>query len=174
MKFFLLIALALFIVTPMTVKAIDKVPHKFQTALVLRLMEYNQSITDKKDDIYIYVVGNPKMAKYLEKIVGKKVGKSTIKGIVQKAGVLGKEPKVIYVSDESQIKDVKQYSRKHKAMTITGSPAIVEKGVTVGFDLVNKKIKLILNLLSSEEEGIIWNPKILNFALTEESGSKKK
>ena len=56
--------------------------------------------------------------------------------------------------------------RGNQILSVTNVASFVERGVTLGIEMENNKPKVLLNLTSSESEGLNWDPKILKISRT--------
>lgn len=143
------------------VQAQDQAPAKLQAALIMKLLAFYTNLGDKP--FTIQVVGAPDIAKELKALVGKSAGKATLNDVVEGDAPSG-SPQVVYVGKSPG--DVIGFTQSNKILSVTGIPAFVNDGVTLGIGIENKKPKIILNLSSSKAEEINWNPAILKVAAT--------
>ncbi len=164
-KIVLGIMLILGILSSVTLFAADKAPEKVQLALFLKLLPFNKNISGG-GEITIYVIGSDSFAKLAKAAIGKSIGKSKIAKVEVVDSVPDdiKKMSVVYLGDESKIKDIIKSTQAKKVLSITGLPSCVSKGVTLGVGIEKKKPRILLNLSSSKEEGIDWNPAILKVA----------
>jgi hypothetical protein len=144
--------------------AVSPAPHKFQAALFLKILAFNKNIIGG-GDLTIHVVGDSKFAAAMKAAVGKKVGKSTIASVVDGADVPAGSVAAVYVSDPSKVASVTAYAQKNSVLSITGNPDLVAKGISLGVGVAGGKPKIMLNISSSKDEKINWNPAILRIAL---------
>ncbi len=156
------ILLILGILSPATLLAIDKAPVKVQLALFTKLLPFNKNISSG-GDITIYVIGSESFAKLAKAAIGKSIGKSKIAKVITVDFVPDDINKmsIVYIGDESKIKATIKATQAKKVLSITGIPAAVKKGVTLGIGIDKKRPKILLNLASSKSEDITWNPAIL-------------
>ncbi len=164
-KLMLSIMLILGLLSPVASLAVDKAPGKVQLALFMKLLPFNKNISGG-GEITIYVIGSESFAKLAKTAIGKPIGKSKI----TKVKVVDSVPSdinkmsIVYVGDESKIKAAIKVTQAKKVLSITGIPAAVTKGITLGVGIEKKKPRILLNLSSSKEEAINWNPAILKVA----------
>jgi hypothetical protein len=138
-------------------------PHPVQAAMFLRLLAFDNSHTG---DVTIHVVGDSKFAQEMKKGVGKEVGEGKLAKVTSSDSLPSTEPTAVYVSSAKKAEMVTKYTREHDLLSLTGNPELVEKGVTLGLGVSGGKPKVLLNLTSSKEEKIEWNPAILKLAIT--------
>ncbi|MBN1980039.1 MAG: YfiR family protein [Chitinivibrionales bacterium] len=138
-------------------------PVNIQAAMFIKLLAFDKNLNGS---IVVWVIGEDGFAVELKKGVGKEVGAATLGDVKSGAGLPADKPQVIYVNDSKLIADVIAYTRANKILTITGNPELVAKGVTLGIGVSEGKPKILLNISSSKEEEIDWNPAILKIALT--------
>lgn len=138
-------------------------PENVQAAMFLKLLAFNKNLSGP---IVIWVIGQDNFATELKKGVGKEIGTATLGDVKTGTGLPTDKPHVIYMNDESKTTDVIAYTRANKVLSITGNPDLIAKGITLGIGVSEGKPKILLNISSSKEEEIDWNPAILKIALT--------
>ena len=138
-------------------------PPKIQAGLFLKLLGFNKGIASG-GDISIHVVASPEFAAAMKKAVGKAVGKGRLSSVTEGNSVPTEKPTVIYVGDSSKTHEVISYTRANKILSITGLPDQVNNGITLGVGVLGGKPKIMLNISSSKEEGVDWNPALLKIA----------
>lgn len=159
-----MIAFLLIIGLALPAHAQKKAPPKLQAALFLKLLSYYTNLGS--GPFTIHVVNSAEVAKELRGMKGKTVGKATLADISESAGAPTNDAKVIYVGDSVQA--MIGFSQANKRLTITGDPAFVSQGVTLGVAIEAGKPKILLNLSSTKAEAVNWNPAILKVASTVE------
>lgn len=137
-------------------------PPKLQAALLIKLLAYYTNLG--ADPFVIHVIGAPEVASELKAHVGKTAGKATLNDVTTSNGLPTGGAKVVYVG--SGVAEAIAYTASNKVLSVTGVPGYVTEGVTLGISIENKKPKIILNLTSSKNEDINWNPAILKVAAT--------
>ena len=138
----------------------QEAPPKVQAQLCVKLLAFYTNLGNSS--FSIHVVGNPKVAKELKKHVGTRIGMALLGAITEGDGLPSGNPKVVYLSGESE--EVLAYTREKKVLSVTGKAGLVSKGVSLGVTMKNRKPKVLLNLGASKQEGINWNPAILRIA----------
>jgi len=138
-------------------------PAKVQAAVFVKALAFNKGLA-AGGDISIHVVDSPEFATAMKKGIGTAVGKARIGAVTEGNGLPAEKPAVVYLGDASRRDEIIQYTRANKIMSITGLPDQVQKGITMGVGILRDKPKIILNLSSSREEGIDWNPALLKIA----------
>jgi hypothetical protein len=144
---------------------ITSAPVSLQAALFLKLLVFNKNISSG-GDITIYVVGAEDFAAEMKKAEGKAVGSSKIGKVIEGTGIPQEKPSIIYVGSKSSPAEIVEYTQKNKILSISGNADFISKNVTLIVGISSKKPKIMLNLSSSKEEGIQWNPAILKVAAT--------
>jgi hypothetical protein len=142
---------------------IDVAPPKLQAGLFVKLLAFNKGLASG-GDISIHVMGSPEFAAAMKAGIGKAVGQARISAITEGNSLPTEKPEVIYVGSASMTDTVVEYTRANHIMSITGRPDQVEKGVTLGVGVLAGKPRILLNLWSSREEGIDWNPAVLKIS----------
>jgi hypothetical protein len=140
----------------------QKAPPKLQAALFVKLLSFYTNLGS--GPFTIHVVGAPEVAKELQGMKGKAVGKAKLAEISEGDGPPTNGAKVIYVG--ASVKEITGFSQSNKVLTITGDPAYVNEGVTLGVKIEGGKPKILLNLSSTKAEDVNWNPAILKVAST--------
>lgn len=135
-------------------------PARVQAKLFSKLLAFYTNLGT--EDFTIHVVDAPSVAKELKKLVGTKIGNATLGGVSSGSEAPENGAKVVYLGKKNE--SVIQFARQSKVLTITGNPSLVKQGVTLGLGLDRGKTKIMLNLSTSKEEGIVWNPAILRVA----------
>ncbi|MCZ6677982.1 MAG: YfiR/HmsC family protein [Candidatus Poribacteria bacterium] len=140
-------------------------PPKIVAVLIVKLIAFDKKIGGSAKDLTIYVMGAPNVAKALEKGIGKKIGKATLKNVVQGDGLPENKPDVFYVGDASKVDEASNYTRSNKVLSVTGIVELIPKGISLGMGVGDDgKPKILLNLTAAKSEGIDWNPAILKVA----------
>jgi len=155
--------LMLSITSSLNAEDISVAPPKLQAGLFVKLLEFNKGLASG-GDISIYVMGSPEFAAAMKTGIGKAVGKARISAVTEGNNLPTDKPEVIYVGSASMTDTVIKYTRANHIISITGQPGQVEKGVTLGVGVLAGKPRILLNLWSSKEEGIDWNPAILKIS----------
>lgn len=140
-------------------------PAPLQAALFLKLLAFDKNIASG-GTITIYVVGATEFAAEMKKTEGKPVGTATLGKVIEGDGVPSEKPSVIYIGTEAKLSDILAYTKANKILSITGNPSLVSKNVSLLVGISEGKPKIMLNLSSSKDEGIDWNPAILKVAAT--------
>lgn len=142
-------------------------PANVAAALTVKLVGFAENLSETGKEITIHVIGAPDVAAELEKGIGKPVGKATLKGVTSGSGMPASVPTVLFIGDASKLADGIAYTQSNKILSITSKPDLVSKGSTLGVGVgEDGKPKILLNLTSSNEEGINWNPAIMKVAQT--------
>jgi hypothetical protein len=140
-------------------------PAPLQAALFLKLLAFDKNIATG-GTITIYVVGAPEFAAEMKKTEGKPVGTATLGKVIEGDGVPTEKPSVVYIGADAKLAEFIAYTKGNKILSITGNPALVSKDVSLIVGTSEGKPKIMLNLSSSKDEGIDWNPAILKVAAT--------
>lgn len=153
-------------VTPFKIFAqSEEAPSNVTAALIVKLIVFEKNLSGSEEDITIYVMGAPDVAKEFKKGIGKKVGKATLKNVVEGKGLPDAKPSIFYVGNGSKLKEAIKYTRSNKIPSVTGLPQLVREGVSLGIGISKDgKPEIFLNLSSSAEEELNWNPAIMKIA----------
>jgi hypothetical protein len=139
-------------------------PANIAAALTLKLAGFDSKLSG---DVKIFVVGNENVAKELKKGVGNAIGGGNLSAVDFGDDIPGSKYSIIFCGITAKLTDVKKYSRQNKALSVTNIPELVSKGITLGIGIGDdNKPKILLNLSSSIDEGVEWNPAIMKVAET--------
>ena len=141
-------------------------PANIAAAMLVKLVAFEKKVSSG-GDISIYVLGAAEVAAELQKGIGKPIGNATLKSVESGDDLPGNKPSVLYVGNAAKLPAVTKYTHENKILSATGLPDLVSKGVTLGFGVgEDGKPKILLNLTTSVEEGLEWNPAIMKVATT--------
>ncbi|MDJ0841767.1 MAG: YfiR family protein [Acidobacteriota bacterium] len=140
----------------------EKAPANLQAALIIKLLPFYNNLGSK--EFTIHVVGAPEVANLLKGKIGSMTGKAKLVNVVSSDSLPGEKVDVLYLG--TQIAAGTAFAKENGCLSITGDPAQMPKGITLGIGLENSKPKVYLNLKSSKAEGVDWNPAILKVAKT--------
>ncbi|MCD4691787.1 MAG: YfiR/HmsC family protein [Calditrichales bacterium] len=162
----IIISLLFLTFAPQHIQAqIKSAPAQLTAAFIIKLAAFEKNLSGSEKDITIYVMGAPKVAKEFKKGIGKKIGKATLKNVVEGKRLPNTDPSILYVGNSSKLKEALKYTRSNKILSVTGVPKLVKEGVTLGIGIgKDGKPEIFLNLASSAEEELNWNPAIMKVA----------
>ncbi len=141
-----------------------EVPANQVVPLTIKVLALNKSL---KGNVKIYVIGNDAIANELKKNIGNTIVAATITDVDAGNDVPSGKYEIVYVCNPGKVNAAKNYAKQHKSLTITNIPSLAFEGVTLGFGLDDDKKQVIfLNLSSSSEQGMEWNPAIMKVAQT--------
>ncbi|MGH7455394.1 MAG: YfiR/HmsC family protein, partial [bacterium] len=136
-------------------------------ALIVKLIALEKNAGSAGAELTIYVMGAPNVAAELQKAVGKTVGSTTLKNVLEGEELPKAKPTALYVGNELRLEEAIRYCRANRVLSIAGDDKLSPKGVTLGIGVGNDgKPKITLNLSASSAEGLYWNPMITKFAKT--------
>src|SRR3990172_736844 len=162
---FLVLILFVFSTTPSNAQ-VTEAPANVAAALVVKILGFEKNIGGS-GDVTIYVLGAADVESELKKGVGKPIGGAVLKEVTSGNGLPGTKPSVLFIGDAAKQAEVTRYCQANKVLSITSIPDLVSKGITLGFGVGDDgKPKILLNLTSSVEEGLDWNPAIMKVAQT--------
>jgi hypothetical protein len=152
-------------------------PTKLQALLLYKTLGLMKNIPSQFDIVILYedseTKGATDLCKFLEnlsskkKIAGKNV--SVKKNKVNFSDLASIESSatgniIYYMGNEKNIENLIKISQKKSILTITNSENNVNKGVTLGFDLVGGKPKIFFNINSSKAEKQPFGIKLLKLS----------
>ena len=146
---------------------VSDAPSSVVAALTIKLAGFAQNVSGTAGDVTVYVLGAPDVAAELQKGVGKPIGKATLSKVESGTDLPATPPSILCVGDASKLDAAISFTQANKVLSVTGLTDLVAKGVTLGIGVgADNKPKILLNLTSSNEEGISWNPAIMKVAKT--------
>jgi len=149
----------------------ESVDVELASKIILKIMTLDQDLQKKTGGkIEIGVIGSPQAVAAFTKLKGSAIDKEStvsISGVASyEAMPPSEKPTFIFVGEGADPALVTKYTRANHILSVTNVATFVEKGVTLGIELENNKPKVLLNLTSSESEGLNWDPKILKISKT--------
>jgi len=147
---------------------IEAAPANIQSAIFLKTLALNKNIAGG-GDVTLVVIKSKEFAEAMKPAIGRTIGTSKLATILTVEEVPTDKPAkltVIYLGDAAKLEACTKYCRQYKVASITGIPELVKKGITLTVGVLDKKPKIVLNLASTKEEGIEWDPQILKVAST--------
>ena len=142
-------------------------PANVAAALLIKVAAYERNISKTAQEISIYVLGDASVAMELEKGVGKSIGQATVRRIQSGDQLPSVKPTILFIADESQLKEALDYSFTNHVMSVTSKPRLVLSGVALGLAIGdNGKPKIMVNIEASEKEGLDWKADIFKVAKT--------
>lgn len=145
----------------------QEAPPGVVAALTIKLMAFEKSLGGSPRDLTVYVLGAPAVADELKVGIGTGVGSARLAGVLRGDSLPAVKPSVLFVGNAAKCGEAIQYARANKILTITGTPGLAAKGVTLGIGLGdNGRPEIVLNLTASVAEGLDWNPAIMKVAKT--------
>ncbi|MBN2425058.1 MAG: DUF4154 domain-containing protein [Calditrichaceae bacterium] len=136
-------------------------PAPIAAALLVKVIGFEKNIS--AGEITIYVLGSSDITAELRKVIGT----ANIKSVQTGSSLPSTKPSILFIADEGKMAEAVEYTRKNKILSVTNLPELVSKGVTLGFGIgkADKPI-ILMNLTSSAEESLDWNPAIMKVAQT--------
>ncbi|MEX2206519.1 MAG: YfiR family protein [Myxococcota bacterium] len=139
--------------------------------IIVKIMLLDQDLQKKTGGkLQIGVIGSPQAVEAFTKLKGSAIDKdatvSISEVIAYESMPPAAKPTLIFVGEGADPAAVTQYTRGNQILSVTNVASFVERGVTLGIELENNKPKVLLNLTSSESEGLNWDPKILKISRT--------
>jgi hypothetical protein len=141
-------------------------PPELAAALLVKLAAFEKR-TAASGDVTVYVLGDAKAAAEFRKCVGTPIGTSRLARVASGTGLPAEAPSILFVGEKADVKAAIGYTQSRKIMSAAADPARVAEGVSLGVGVgADGKPKIVLNLSSSSEEDLDWNPAILKMART--------
>jgi hypothetical protein len=145
---------------------IQPAPAPVAATLIVKLAAFEKTLA-AGGDLSFHVTGDPGLAAELRKGVGLAVGRSRLARVSAGSGLPQEKPSVLVIGGSAALKEALAFTRSRKVLSATAVPEWVAEGVTLGVGIGNDgKPKVLLNLSSTVDEGLDWNPAILKLAKT--------
>ncbi|UCC44080.1 MAG: DUF4154 domain-containing protein [Candidatus Zixiibacteriota bacterium] len=142
-------------------RAADPPPPGLAAALIVKLAAFERNLASEEGDISICVIGAPLLAEKLERAIGYRIGSGQLKKVLQVDSIPEEVPTIVCLGDSTKLSEVKAYTRDNKILSVTTVPGLVAEGISLGIGIGgNRKPEVTLNLTSSREEDLDWNPAI--------------
>lgn len=144
----------------------ENAPPSVAAALTIKLAAFEKHIMSA-DSISIYVIGSEDVAVELQKGIGSRIGNGTLKS-VQYGNILPvSPPSILFIGEHTNLDSALAFTHQHHLLSVTHISDLVQKGVTLGLSVGDDGKPLIkLNLTSTIEEQLSWNPAIMKVAKT--------
>ena len=108
-----------------------------------------------------------KVAAELKKGIGTRIGEATLTYVESGDTLPDYIPSLLYMGEGCDLFKALAYTRNHEIMSVTHIDDYSSRGVTVCLGVgQDGKPQIILNLTSTVEEGLSWNPAIMKVAKT--------
>ncbi len=142
-------------------------PPEVAAPLIIKLAGFEKNLSGSGKDLSVYVMGSPAMYAVLGNMIGAKIGNSTVANVMSGDGLPIIQPAILYLGDASKVDEAINYTRSKQILSISGIPDLVNNGITLGIGIGDDgKPSVLLNMSSSKEENLVWNPAILKIAKT--------
>jgi hypothetical protein len=141
-------------------------PPPVAAALAIKVAAFEKNLSTA-DEISIFVLKSEDVANELRKGIGAKIGNATLTRVESGNVLPDSIPSLLFVGEGCDLDQALSYTRKYRIMSITHINDFSSKGVTVCLSVGRDgKPQIILNLSSTIEEGLSWNPAIMKVAKT--------
>jgi hypothetical protein len=145
---------------------VQNAPPAIAATLVIKLAAFEKTLSSG-GDLQIYVLGDSKVANELQKGVGSAVGQARLARVLSGSDLPAARPSILFVGSAAKLQETVSYTRTQKILSVTAQPELVQRGVTLGVGIGNDgKPKVLLNLSSTVEENLSWNPAVMKIAKT--------
>jgi len=170
-----------FVFTPKPSGA-QEVPLKFQAAIFFKVLSYDNSIKNKKNDIVISLIIDKKNASkksslfsIFNTLKGKSIfQKKIIVNIIEisssnqlEGQIIAKKSDVLYVSDGADkdiVNKIVSIANRTKKITLGGNEQLAQMGFAVCLTLEKGMPKIVINLKASQNQGMQLSSKVLRLA----------
>jgi hypothetical protein len=135
-------------------------------ALTIKVAAFEKHLSTT-DEISIFVLKSDEVASELMKGIGTKIGNATLTRVESGDTLPDNIPSLLFIGEGSDLFKTLAYTRNQKIMSVTHINDYSSKGVTICLGVgQDGKPQIILNLTSTIEEGLSWNPAIMKVAKT--------
>jgi YfiR/HmsC-like len=151
--------------------AAQTVDVELASKIIVKIMTLDQDLLKKTGGrLEIGVIGSPEAVAAFTKLKGSAIDKDASVSITDVTAYEtmppSSKPTLIFVGEGADPAVVTKYTRGNQILSVTNVASFVERGVTLGIEMEGNKPKVLLNLTSSESEGLNWDPKILKISRT--------
>ncbi len=145
----------------------EDAPASVAAALTIKLAAFEKNIAES-EGVVVYVLSAPEVAAELQKGIGTRIGSTTLTDVQSGDKLPESVPSILYIGENAELDSALTYTRSRHILSVTHRIDLVKSGVTIGFGVGNDGKPVIrLNLTSTIEEGLSWNPAIMKVAKTE-------
>ena len=149
-----------------TIIAKDFCPENVQAVIIIKVLGYTNKIGGvEKENLTVGILNGGAMVDLLKKTSANSGKKITVKEI-NVSNLDGID--IIYIpkgTSDSDIKKVTEEAKKKKIFTIAGDPAFMDNySITFNVYLENQKPKLLVDMGSSENEGVSFSSELLKIS----------
>ncbi len=164
-KISVIAAFVILLIAPVA-RCADDAPAAITAPISVKILALENSVSSK-GDVSIYIMGGSQdIIDAFKSGIGTKIGGSVLKKVTSGSDLPSETPTILFVGDAGSVDKAVKYSRSKKIISLTNKVALVAKGVTLGIAAEGGKPKILLNLSSSSEEGLNWQPAIMKIAET--------
>ena len=141
-------------------------PPPVAAALTIKVAAFEKHLSTT-DEISIFVLKSDEVANELIKGIGTKIGNATLIRVESGDTLPDNIPSLLFIGEGSDLFKALAYTRNQKIMSVTHIDDYSSRGVTICLGVgQDGKPQIILNLTSTIEEGLSWNPAIMKVAKT--------
>jgi len=157
----------------LSVYGLDMCPEKLQAVLVLKIIPFIKQFEDTTKsaggEIKIAVYGTNEIIQHFEAAATKmpfKVLTGSISNI--ETDLAGVKANIIYIpsgTPSTILEKISKQAKNLKILTVTGDPdAALNSNISLSFYILNESPKILINMKSAKEEGMVFSSKILGLA----------
>ena len=150
-----------------TVIAKDFCPESVQAVILLKVLGYTNKIGGvEKNNITIGILNGGQMVEQLKSAAEKSTDKKVTVKEIASSNLEGID--IVYIpkgTSDGEIKKVTEEAKKKKIFTIAGDPEFMNNySITFNVYLEEQKPKLMVDLESSEKEGVSFSAELLKIS----------
>jgi hypothetical protein len=149
------------------VKGFREISAQAIAEVIVHIAGYEKTMSQKTGGISVYVMNAPRVAAELKNHLGQKIGNNMLSMVIEGSDLPRQKPEIIYAGDLSspEAEKVVRYARRQKILSVSGKPAIISKGITLGIGASpQKNLEILINLTAALSEGLDWNAEVMNIA----------
>jgi hypothetical protein len=150
-------------------RAAEELDLDLASKILLKVLLLDQDLTARSGGkVVIGVIGSPPAVDVFAALEGTAIDASRTIEVSDVVAVKSLPPEkrltVLFVGPDADVDQVVRYTRSHGVLSATNLPQLVERGVTLGVGLENRRPKVLLNLTGSDGEKLRWDTKILKIS----------
>lgn len=140
-------------------------PDKILSALVIKIIQYDRSISEANKNIHIYVWKRASLASEMKSNIGKLLGSSKLTEVTHGNGIPISLPSVIIASPGEGFEEITNYAEKNKILVISDGNWKQSNGASVWISIGDdKKPKITVDINVSLKSAIDWNSALFKVA----------
>ena len=149
--------------TVLPMRAERPLPHKLTAAILVKLIEFEKRAESDKS-LSIHVVGDSILAGVLREMIGAKSGRRVLGTVTEGDALPESQVDVVLVAKSDNLESILDQARARGIMSASNSRRLAEDGISISIFDDEGMPGVMLNRSASKQEGLTWQPEILEIA----------